>query len=162
MFAIKYHHLRALLYRPYLCYPLLRNLDGGEIAFAQVDWPTVESYEKTCITEARETARLLHSISSEKDLVQDFPWWQMIPCLVCAGSILVVSSAFIQTTDEVASEFDPAGISDDAETCLKVFEALSANSKAARIARDMMEGLKECGVRWSMCFFFIADLTDVS
>jgi hypothetical protein len=31
-----------------------------------------------------------------------------------------------------------------------VFEALSVNSTGARIARDMMERLKECGLRWSM------------
>lgn len=149
MFAIKYHHLRALIHRPYLCYPILRNLDDDtEIALTQTNWPLVSMYEKICIAEARETARLLHSISSEKDLVQDFPWWQMISCLICAGSILVVSSIFTQQTQDALDGFDAAGISDDAETCLRVFEALSVNSTGARIARDMMEGLKECGLRW--------------
>lgn len=152
MFAIKYHHLRALIHRPYLCYPILRNLDDDiEIALTQTNWPLVSMYEKICIAEARETARLLHCISSEKDLVQDFPWWQMISCLICAGSILVVSSIFTQQTEDALDGFDAAGISDDAETCLRVFEALSVNSTGARIARDMMEGLKECGLKWSMC-----------
>ncbi|KAF5646495.1 transcriptional activator acu-15 [Fusarium tjaetaba] len=149
MLAIKYHHLRALIHRPYLCYPIMRNLDDEtEIALSQPNWALVSMYEKVCIAEARETARLLHCISCEKDLVQEFPWWQMISCLICAGSILVVSSIFSQQTGDALDGFDADGISDDAETCLRVFEALSVNSKGARIARDMMEGLKECGLRW--------------
>ncbi|KAF5232139.1 hypothetical protein FANTH_13136 [Fusarium anthophilum] len=149
MLAIKYHHLRALIHRPYLCYPIMRNLDDEtDIALSQPNWALVSMYEKICIAEARETARLLHCISCEKDLVQEFPWWQMISCLICAGSILVVSSIFSQQTGDALDGFDAAGISDDAETCLRVFEALSVNSKGARIARDMMEGLKECGLRW--------------
>lgn len=149
MLAIKYHHLRALIHRPYLCYPIMRNLDDeADIALSQPNWALVSMYEKVCIAEARETARLLHCISCEKDLVQEFPWWQMISCLICAGSILVVSSIFSQQTGDALEGFDAAGISDDAETCLRVFEALSVNSKGARIARDMMEGLKECGLRW--------------
>lgn len=151
MFAIKYHHLRALIYRPYLCYPVLRNLDDNtEATFAQINWPLVSTYERICILEARETARLLHSISSEIDLVQDFPWWQMISCLILAGSILVVSSIFAQHGEDDTDGLDAASTSDDAETCLKVFEALSANSTGARIARDMMERLKEYGQLWSM------------
>ncbi|EWG55241.1 hypothetical protein FVEG_13272 [Fusarium verticillioides 7600] len=149
MLAIKYHHLRALIHRPYLCYPIMRNLDDEtDIALSQPNWALVSMYEKVCIAEARETARLLHCISCEKDLVQEFPWWQMISCLICAGSILVVSSIFSQQTGDALEGFDADGISDDAETCLRVFEALSVNSKGARIARDMMEGLKECGLRW--------------
>lgn len=94
-------------------------------------------------------ARLLHGISSEKDLVHDFPWWQMISCLLCAGSILLVSSSFIQQTDDGIDELNAESLSDDAETCLRVFEALGTNSTGARIARDMMEKLKECGLIWS-------------
>ncbi|KAF5976455.1 acu-15-like transcriptional activator [Fusarium bulbicola] len=149
IFKRQYHHLRALIHRPYLCYPIMRNLDDEtDIALSQPNWGLVSMYEKVCIAEARETARLLHCISCEKDLVQEFPWWQMISCLICAGSILVVSSIFSQQTGDALDGFDAAGISDDAETCLRVFEALSVNSKGARIARDMMEGLKECGLRW--------------
>ncbi|KAF5641414.1 transcriptional activator acu-15 [Fusarium sp. NRRL 52700] len=148
MLAIKYHHLRALIHRPYLCYPIMRNLDDEtDTALSQPNWALVSMYEKVCIAEARETARLLHCISCEKDLVQEFPWWQMISCLIYAGSILVVSSIFRHQKGDALDVSDAAGISDDAETCLRVFEALSINSKGARIARDMMEGLKECGLR---------------
>lgn len=149
MLAVKYHHLRALTHRPYLCYPLLRDMDTTDATLAQSNWPLVRSYEKICIAEAREMARLLHGISSEKDLVHEFPWWQMISCLICAGSILLVSSIFIQQTDDGIDEFNAESLSDDAETCLRVFEALGTNSTGARIARDMMEKLKECGLIWS-------------
>lgn len=148
MLAIKYHHLRALIYRPYLCHPLLMHLGDPNTSFSQLDWPLIRTYERACILEARETARLLHGISSKEELVHGFPWWQMISCLVCASSILLVSSMFAEATLE-SSEFDTDGLSDDAETCLKVFDALSINSPGARIARDMMKALKECGVKWS-------------
>lgn len=149
MLAIKYHHLRALIYRPYLCHPLLMHLGDPYATISHLDWPLIRAYERACISEARETARLLHRISSKEELVHGFPWWQMISCLVCASSILVVSSMFAEATLELSSEFDIAGLSDDAETCLKVFDALSINSPGARIAQDMIKALKECGVRFS-------------
>lgn len=61
----------------------------------------------------------------------------------------MVSSIFYQPLDDAIDELSAEGLSDDAETCLQVFEALSANSTGARIARDMMEKLKESGLRWS-------------
>lgn len=146
MLAIKYHHLRQLIHRPYLCYPILRHPQHSDISLGQSDLQSIRAYEKTCVLEARETARLLHNISSERDLVHSFPWWQMISCLVCAGSILLVSSIFVEATPE----FDVAGHCDDAETCLRVFDALSSNSAGARIAGDMIKAIKECGWRWSM------------
>ncbi|KAK9444983.1 hypothetical protein VB005_01444 [Metarhizium brunneum] len=148
MLAIKYHHLRALIYRPYLCHPLLMHLGDPAATISQLDWPLIRANERTCIMEARETARLLHGISSKEDLVHDFPWWQMISCLVCASSILLVSSMFAEESLELSPELDTVGLSDDAETCLKVFDALSKNSPGAKIARDMMKALQECGVRW--------------
>ncbi|KAH9204049.1 fungal-specific transcription factor domain-containing protein, partial [Leptodontidium sp. 2 PMI_412] len=115
MFAIKYHHLRALIHRPYLCYPVLRNLDDNTgVSFTQINWPLVNMYEKTY-------------------LVQDFPWWQMISCLIFAGSILVVSSIFTQHTENTSDGLEAASTSDDAETCLRAFEALSTNSNGARM-----------------------------
>lgn len=156
MLAVKFHHLRALIHRPYLCYPLLRHLDEASPDLPQADWTLVCLYEKTCIAEARETARLLHGVSSEQELVQDFPWWQMISCLTCAGSILLVSSIFSQRPGYDGLDFDTHGLHDhdadslhdDAETCLKMFEALSINSPSAKVARDMMDGLKKHGREW--------------
>ncbi|CEJ91488.1 hypothetical protein VHEMI07196 [[Torrubiella] hemipterigena] len=149
MLAIKYHHLRALIHRPYLCHPLLMSAHDSDSSGSELDWSLARAYEKICIMEARETARLLHSISSKKDLVSDFPWWQMISCLVCASSILLVSGILAQTRYESFLDFDTTSLYDDAETCLKVFDALSIKSPGARIARDMMKALRECGIRWS-------------
>lgn len=148
MLAVKYHHLRALIHRPYLCYPLLRSMEGG-LSAPTTAWSDITLCEKICIAEAHATARLLPSISSQASLVHDFPWWQMISCLVCAGSILVVSSVFSQQTDNEVDGVYAEALSDDAETCLRVFEALSSNSTGARIARNMLEKLKQCGTTWS-------------
>ncbi|KAF4960889.1 hypothetical protein FSARC_10320 [Fusarium sarcochroum] len=148
MLAIKFHHLRALIHRPYLCYPLLRQLDDPSIGLPQLDWPLIAFFEKTCVDEARETARLLHHVSDEQDLIHEFPWWQMISCLICAGSILLVSSIFAQQSADDHNGFDSEGLRDDAETCLKIFEALSSNSKSAGVARDMIKGLEQCGSEW--------------
>ncbi|EGU78122.1 hypothetical protein FOPG_12956 [Fusarium oxysporum f. sp. conglutinans race 2 54008] len=147
MLAIKFHHLRALIHRPYLCYPLLRQRDDSPMSMSQLDWPLIAVFEKICIDEAQGTARLLHHVSDEQELVHEFPWWQMISCLICAGSILLVSSIFAQQPDD-HSGFDSEGLRDDAETCLKIFEALSSNSKSARIARNMIQGLKQSGSEW--------------
>jgi hypothetical protein len=38
---------------------------------------------------------------------------------------------------------DWAALDEDADVCLTVFQALSSNSNAARLARDMMQRLKE-------------------
>lgn len=101
----------------------------------------MQCYEKVCVSEAQKTARLLHNVGDEKELVHDYPWWQMISCLVCAGSILIVAeNIFKQRPD---SSMDPAILGEDAETCLGIFEALSHNSRGAKIAMDMLRKLRE-------------------
>jgi hypothetical protein len=146
MLAIKFHHLRAIIHRPYLCLALLQHIDDASMQLLQGESHIIDRYEKTCISEAQETAHLLYNVAHVKDLVHDFPWWQMISCIICASSILLVASVFLRSSD---GEIDLAALHDDSETCLKVFEALSANSDGARIARDMMARLRECGHKWS-------------
>ncbi|CAK7199514.1 hypothetical protein SEUCBS139899_002194 [Sporothrix eucalyptigena] len=180
MLAIKFHHLRAVIHRPYLCLPLLRRLDedsagsGDETTAHRVALPNhrnnmVGRYEKVCIMEAQATAHLLHNVVDKQNLVHDFPWWQMISCLVYASSILVVASAFARrrlgetgtyegygplvvedgaAVHDDSDAVDAAALEDDAETCLTVFEALSPNSESARLARDMMRRLKARGAAW--------------
>ncbi|RKL46987.1 hypothetical protein BFJ72_g2724 [Fusarium proliferatum] len=121
--------------------------DDSSMSLSQLDWPLVAVFERICIDEAQGTARLLHHVSDEQELVHEFPWWQMISCLICAGSILLVSSIFAQQLDD-HNGVDSEGLRDDAETCLKIFEALSSNSKSARIARNMIQGLKQSGSEW--------------
>ena len=97
--------------------------------------------ELSCIHEAQQTARLLHNVVDERSLVHDFPWWQMISCLICASSILFVADSFSSNTSLLAGKISAQSLREDAETCLKVFEALSINSAAAQKAANMLEGL---------------------
>ena len=66
----------------------------------------------------------------------------MISCLICASSILLVMRTFASssTSDEISER---EMLEEDADTCLKVFGALSTNSDAARLARDMLQKLRE-------------------
>lgn len=162
MLAIKFHHLRALIHRPYLCLPLLRHPDEASVALLQGEYHLLDRYEKICVSEAQETAHLLHNVVNERDLVHDFPWWQMISCLICASSVLLVASIFSTRAGISETDLDATALHDDAETCLKVFEALSANSDGARIARDMMTRLKERGMKWSKLRFTNPPLENVN
>jgi len=153
MLAIKFHHLRALIHRPYLSIPLLRDLNDGPVTMSHGERCLVEQYEKTCVSEAQGTAHLLRNVSNQTELVCDFPWWQMISCLICASSILLVASIFTRRRGMSDGEGEVDILDDDAETCLKVFEALSANSDGARMARDMMTRLRECGHKWSKQYY---------
>jgi hypothetical protein len=142
MLAIKFHHLRALIHRPYLCLAWLQRNNHPLMALLDRSRDRVDRLEQTCVFEAQQTARLLYNVADERGLVYEYPWWQMISCLLCASSILLVANAYFEA-DQAITEFQPHALHEDAETCLKVFDALSANSGAARLARDMMKGLKE-------------------
>lgn len=146
MLAMKFHHLRALIHRPYLCLPWLTRNDNNIKALLETSSHRVVYLETVCVTAAQETAHMLHDVVDKRSLVEDFPWWQMIPCLICASSILLVMKAFsspITTKDELQLEM----LEEDADTCLKVFDALSANSDAARSARDMLRKLRRSRVQ---------------
>lgn len=141
MLAMKFHHLRTLTHRPYLCLAWLQRHDRPLMALLEREHNRVEALERICVLEAQQTAHLLHNVPDERSLVHDFPWWQMISCLLCASSVLLVSRACIEPSQPGAG-IQSQALDEDAETCLKVFDALSANSDAARRARDMMKGLK--------------------
>ncbi|KIW03812.1 uncharacterized protein PV09_05112 [Verruconis gallopava] len=140
MLAIKYHHLRALIYRPFLRLNFLigEGLEATE-ALSPGQQLEVKRNERVCIAEAQETAHLLHNIPDEKSLVHDFPWWQMISCLFCASSILLVATVFALTpsTDLETEELNL--LHEDAKTCIKAFEVLATNSNGARIAMKMLQ-----------------------
>ena len=141
MLAIKFHHLRTLMHRPYLCLAWVQQPNQPSMALLERARQRVETLERICVYEAQQTAHLLHNVADEKSLVHDFPWWQMISCLLCASSVLLVARARIEP-DRADLMGQSQTLDEDAETCLKVFEALSVNSDAARRARDMMEDLK--------------------
>lgn len=141
MLAIKFHHLRALIHRPYLCLTWLQRHNRPLLALLHRAQHRVEKFQRICVLEAQNMAHRLHNVTDQRSLVHDFPWWQMISCLICGSSILLVASAYIES-DGSNTELDSQTLNEDAETCLKVFDALSANSDAARRARDIMNALK--------------------
>ncbi|QGI84021.1 hypothetical protein CEK25_010750 [Fusarium fujikuroi] len=55
-------------------------------------------------------------------------------------TLLLVQCFYLLTVSKTDSGFDSEGLRDDAETCLKIFEAL--------IARNMIQGLKQSGSEW--------------
>ncbi|KAJ5353056.1 hypothetical protein N7452_002030 [Penicillium brevicompactum] len=140
MLAVKFHHLRALIYRSFLCLPLLQMNNQSFLDLLVRDKERISEAEWICIHEAQQTAQLLHNVADERSLVHDFPWWQMISCLICASSILFVAESF-HSSSSPSSKTSAQNLRDDAETCLKVFEALSANSAAAQKAADILQGL---------------------
>lgn len=143
MLAVKFHHLRALIHRTFLCLPLLQRNNKPFMDLLQQDSARIKRAEKICISEAQQTARLLHNVSDEGSLVHDFPWWQMIPCLICASSILFIAESF---SENDCADCDAHGtLREDAEICLTVFEALSSNSDAAKKAMKMLQGLTRLG-----------------
>jgi hypothetical protein len=142
MLAIKFHHLRCLMHRPYLCLPWLQRSDNNIKLLLDSNAHRVVYFERMCVSEAQATAHLLHDVTDKKSLVEDFPWWQMISCLICASSVLLVMRAFLPsgtTADRMQREV----LEEDANTCLKVFDALSLNSDSARRARDMLQNLRD-------------------
>lgn len=139
MLAVKFYHLRALIHRPFLALPTLPHHSDTFMASLRSDQTEIHEAEKKCISAAQQTARLLHNVSDERSLVQDFPWWQMISCLICAGSILFVADVFCDT-NKASNEFS-GYLHEDANTCLKVFEALSVQSPAAKQAVGMLQNL---------------------
>ena len=143
MLSIKFHHLRALIHRPYLCLPWLQRNNENMRLLLETQSHRVVNSESICVTEAQETAHMLHDVTDKKSLVEDFPWWQMISCLICASSILLVMRAFASTPSCGGDDSQRELLEEDADTCLKVFDALSTNSDAARRARDMLQNLRE-------------------
>jgi hypothetical protein len=130
MLAIKFHHLRCLVHRPFL----------GLSSFQR---SKIHSALLICVSEARKIVHLLHNVFDERSLLYDFPWWQMIPCLVCASSVLLSASIQVLKGHSIeAGELQAETLHEDAETCLKVFDSLSANFNAARQAMNMMKDLK--------------------
>ncbi|KAI1152510.1 fungal-specific transcription factor domain-containing protein [Nemania diffusa] len=106
MLAIKFHHLQTLIHRPYLCYPHLfrihpslyhhhhqpqreRQQPAATEAITYAQHNQIQQYGRTCEQEARAIIHLIHNVGDAEDIVLNYPWWQMISCIMCAGSVLV-------------------------------------------------------------------------
>lgn len=144
MLAIKFHHLRTLIHRPYLCYPYLKGQKTQVLSPSQQ--AQVQAYGNTCVLEAQSIARLMHNVADISDVVMNYPWWQMISCLVCAGSVMVLADTFTKHETPAGSN---SVLGKDIETCVQVLHALSPNSNGARLAYGMMRSIRERGARIS-------------
>lgn len=143
MLAVKFYNLRALIHRPLLSPTRLLRSCPDPAVFCLSEHARILSSKRKCVSAAQHTAQLLYHVEDTKSLVYGFPWWQMISCLICASSILLVASICMQSDREDVDDIDWIAVDEDADVCLTVFQALSSNSNAARLARDMMQGLKE-------------------
>lgn len=70
----------------------------------------------------------------------NYPWWQMISCLVCAASVMILAECFNRQkcTDETTLSLD-----DDADVCMEVLNALANDSTGAKLALDMLKVLQD-------------------
>lgn len=147
MLAIKFHHIRVLIHRPYLCYP---HLKGHKIQALQPEQHArIREYGNTCVREAQAIARLMYNVSDTSDIVLNYPWWQMVSCLVCAGSVLVLADTFAKS-EQQGDLSSASGLGEDIETLVHVLEALSVKSNGAKLACSMMRSIRARGARISV------------
>lgn len=147
MLAIKFHHIRTLIHRPYLCYPHLKGHNAQALLPDQ--HAQIREYGNTCVQEAQAIAHLMYNVSDTSDIVLNYPWWQMISCLVCAGSVLVLADTFAKY--EPRGDLGAAsGLSEDIETLVHVLHALSGNSNGAKLACSMMRSIRARSARISV------------
>ncbi|KAL1874480.1 hypothetical protein Daus18300_003498 [Diaporthe australafricana] len=148
MLAIKFHHIRILIHRPYLCYPHLKGHKSQALQPEQQ--AQIREYGDTCVQEAQAIAHLMHNVNDTSDIVMNYPWWQMISCLVCAGSVLVLADTFARSEPRRdCLEGAASGLAEDIETCVQVLHALSGNSNGAKLACGMMKSIRARSARIS-------------
>lgn len=141
MLAIKFFHLRALVHRQHLCALWLNPNGAMHMPTSDQDRHRIQASEMICVESAQETAHLMHNVPDKRTLTEDFPWWQIISCMMCASSILLVASKFSAFL-ELMDNSQRSALDEDINTLVTVFEALSVNSQAARLAREMTLGLQ--------------------
>lgn len=91
--------------------------------------------------EARTIAPVMYNVRDTSDIVLNYPWWQMVSCLVCAGSVLVLADTFARSEPRVDLGAPP-GLGEDIETLVHVLHALSGNSNGAKLACSMMKSIQ--------------------
>ena len=107
MLAVKIHHLSALTHGDFLCFPLLQTNSPSFMNLLHQERHRISQAEWNCIYEAQQTAHLLHNVVDKRSLVHDFPWWQMISCLICARSILFIAEIFYHHNDLLHGKTSP-------------------------------------------------------
>jgi hypothetical protein len=80
---------------------------------------------------------MLDRVKNKQILLGEFPWWQMISCLMCAQSVIMIANMVYP--DHV----DSSGLRADAETGYKVLEALSSRSASAARCVKMIKIMQQ-------------------
>ncbi|KAI1125694.1 fungal-specific transcription factor domain-containing protein [Nemania abortiva] len=140
MLAIKYHHIRTLIFQPYLCYPRLKGQTALPLSPDQQS--QIKQYGRTCEQEAQAIIHLIHNVSDATEVVMNYPWWQLISCLICAGSVMIIAQACAGQEHDVNPR-DSSALSEDIDICMQILEALSPHSQGAKRAWNMMNNVKE-------------------
>ncbi|KAF7536428.1 hypothetical protein G7054_g4559 [Neopestalotiopsis clavispora] len=81
------------------------------------------------------------------DVVMNYPWWQMVSCLVCAASVMILAECCDK--QDPTTDTRDATLREDSETCIEVLAGLSIGSTGARLAFNMLKGLREKSARIS-------------
>ena len=131
--AVKFYHLQTLIHRPFACWQSFWN---GREAGDERYYPLFDQYEAAALDGAMLALSLYEGVESTEDLLRNFPWWQMTSCLMCVGSILIISSVSHRGKPEAEV------IEQRAQTCLKIFEALECVSEAARRCKYILQDLR--------------------
>ncbi|KAI0098667.1 fungal-specific transcription factor domain-containing protein [Nemania sp. FL0031] len=140
MLAIKYHHIRTLIFQPYLCYPHLKGQTALPLSPDQQS--QIKQFGQTCEQEAQAIIHLIHNVSDATEVVMNYPWWQLISCLICAGSVMIIAQACAGQEHDGTSG-DGSALSEDIEICMQILDALSSHSQGAQRAWNMMKNIKE-------------------
>jgi hypothetical protein len=80
---------------------------------------------------------MLDGVMNKRGFLWEFPWWQMISCLMCAQSVIMI------TRMVYPQHVESAGLKADTETCYKVLEALSAHSASAERCLKMIDLMRD-------------------
>ena len=102
--------------------------------------------------EARETVQMLDGVMNKRGLLWEFPWWQMISCLMCAQSVIMI------TRIVYPQYVDSAGLQADTETCYGVLEALRPHSAAADRCLKMIDAMRNTRIPHQGSINHISDI----
>ncbi|KAF4943528.1 hypothetical protein FSARC_14900, partial [Fusarium sarcochroum] len=100
----------------------------------------VLQFEGICVVEAQAAAQMIQNMSDTTDITMNYHWCQMISCLVCSTSVMVVARNFCTRGPSTGFGFDT--LEDDVETCMQVLTSISEKSTAASMALKMIRDIR--------------------
>lgn len=121
------------MHRQYLNFPTVKST---ATSVPPVDQQMqAKSCGEICVSEAQQIARLFNGVQNQSQLIFEYPWWQLISCITCAASILIISDAVPQVNMGTVIQTQ---VIDDLNTLLEILDVLSSRSLAAQQARRVL------------------------